>query len=556
MKCSLIALAMLVSACRITRGEVAGDGPPDAREDAVRPVDRKILGLAAKYEADGMLRGREGELLRSQRMRRAVGWRTVEKVLAPVALAESLPLDAGAPHRIPAFHTWYGRDDVYRLFGRLYEKLGAEGRKRREVFSHRKIDEAFAWNLRAADESGNWPEPRWRAYLAALETAEDVDGVGGIDRVGYGSESVRHLLRSYPQLLGCIAKGVPAPNAVGPETEARPLVRERLHLGAREQRTLGPFAILPHEGEASRGALETHDGAAVLRYHAHPELTATVSAGPDGFEGAVLLDYDKRNPEWATCVAGTFPIDAVVIKADWQRADFGRKLRTYDTSAAGLRRRLAPDGAVSWEKADGEASPGPESIHTIKLPETGHVYRLAGLHIMSKELDHWLWTTLWWSGAPDEDFGADRPSSIEALGTVWRNYKMCTVVGFDEADPDPKGGFGEDLPTLAEALAAVSERTARATDPSRGRPSWCSNPYIERGAGNAGTNCVGCHQHGGRNLRPQDILRDETQFPARGRTHVRNNFPTDYSWAINAGDRLGQLVADVVGHYDTTDPRK
>jgi hypothetical protein len=151
---------------------------------------------------------------------------------------------------------------------------------------------------------------------------------------------------------------------------------------------------------------------------------------------------------------------------------------------------------------------------------------------MTKELDHWLWITLWWSETPNDDFGADRPKSIDALGGPWGSYKMCVTTAFGEEDPLPSGGFDMAHPSLASALAAVYA--------GKGAPTWCSNPYLEEGHGNAGTNCIGCHQHGGTELRSEDIL----LFSDFGRPARRNNFPADYSWATTRGDDLGQLFAD------------
>jgi len=532
-------LALLASACRFAGDDGAEPRNLRSSKDQARPVDRKILGAAAQYSYDGTLRGREDELLRSQRLRRQLAWRTVEKVLEPVALSQTLP-DSGAKPHIPAFHTWYAKDDIERLFQRLYSKLDPEARRRRDPFSDRAIDDAFIWNIHAVEEMPTWPEDRWRDYLKSLDSAEKADGVGGIYRAAYSAEAVRHLLKSYPRVLACMAKGIPDRDAAGPSHEMRPLVRAQLHLEAGERRSVGPWVL--GEGETLQSLLDGYQGAAEMRLE--PQAADTrepfrilLEAGHHGFDGALALDYDKTNPEWATCTAGTFPIDAVVIKAVWQRVDPEEPMKAYDTSAEGLKKRL--EGEVSWEKADTGADPGADRIYTVKL-ENGNVFRLAGMHIMSKELDHWQWTTLWWSPSPEEDFGADRPSSIDALGAVWRNYKMCSVAGFEEKDPDPQGGFGEDHPSLGKALASAHG--------GAGGASWCSNPYIERGNGNAGTNCLGCHQHGGSSLRPEKILSDEAQFPAHGRTKVRNNFATDYSWAINGGDRLGTIFKNVVEH--------
>jgi hypothetical protein len=164
---------------------------------------------------------------------------------------------------------------------------------------------------------------------------------------------------------------------------------------------------------------------------------------------------------------------------------------------------------------------------------------MVALHIMTRELDHWLWVTLWWSPEPDGDFGADRPASITALGGPWGSYKMCTVAGFDEGDADPAGGFDG---SLGASLAAVHA--------GAGGPSWCSNPYLELGHGNAETNCVGCHQHGGTALRAEDLLGDEVAFPDRTRAQVRNNFPSDYAWSTVDGDRLAQMLREEILFWD------
>jgi hypothetical protein len=204
----------------------------------------------------------------------------------------------------------------------------------------------------------------------------------------------------------------------------------------------------------------------------------------------------------------------------------------FDTSAAGV--RAAFGGNQEWV-ASGDADPDPSSIYTLAMP-SGARYRLAGLHLMTKELDHWLWVTLWWSPTPGEDFGADRPAS---LAGVWRNYKMCVVTAFRELDPDPTGGTSG---SLAAALAAAH--------PGAGGPSWCSNPMIELGPANSSSTCIGCHQHGGTTLLSEDIL----TFPPNGRTQHRNNFPSDYSWAVTSGDRLGRMFADQVEYWTPPAP--
>ena len=522
---------------------------------ALTAADRKLVGAASPYPADGLLRGRERALATSMAARRAEAWAAIGRVLAPVPFAIDPPSDV--PAQLPRWQTWYGKDDVNRLFQRLFRGLSDDDRRARATFSDAALDEAFAWNPHAVEELDAWPEDRWRAYLDALDTDAEIAGVGGIDRVQYSPGAARHLLRSYAQALACMRGGTPAPIADAPTAGPARMVHEPMTLAACEQRAFGPYFV--GEGETLTARV---DGAATVELR-RGGVTADVTPPPVGEPecddracsaigpaavwltvratdaGAATLDVDYReaDPSWAPCLAGAFPLDAAVIKADWRRAELGILVPRHDTSAAGLAAMIAGEG--TWSAGDAQLDPGADRIYTLTLP-TGNRYRLTGLHLMTKELDHWLWITLWWSDEPDTDFGADRPDAIAALPGPWRNYKMCVVSAFRDEDLDPRGGATQ--PSLAAALAQVS---------SPGGPSWCSNPYIELGHGNGQSNCIGCHQHGGTALDSATIIGDPARFPDHGRVQQRNNFPSDYSWAVTQGDRLGLMFA---GEVDFSTP--
>lgn len=99
--------------------------------------------------------------------------------------------------------------------------------------------------------------------------------------------------------------------------------------------------------------------------------------------------------------------------------------------------------------------------------------------------------------------------------------------------------------SLGDALAA--------THGGVGAPTWCTNPYLEVGPGNAATSCIGCHQHGGTARAIDDILAEDPHF---GTTRVRNNFFTDYSWAVKGGggEDLSSLVQAELDYWDAADP--
>ena len=174
----------------------------------------------------------------------------------------------------------------------------------------------------------------------------------------------------------------------------------------------------------------------------------------------------------------------------WSRRSGGapssaRSCRPSTPRADGLQRRW--DAGADWEApldGEGQRRSGRRPHPPVRLPN-GSVFRLVGLHVITKELRKWLWVTIWWSPDGDGDFGADRPADLEA-DPIFRHYKMCVVSAHDERDPSAPPG-----------------------------PTWCTNPYLERGAGNARTNCIGCHQHGGTSLQPEEIIGDETRFPDR-----------------------------------------
>jgi hypothetical protein len=84
-----------------------------------------------------------------------------------------------------------------------------------------------------------------------------------------------------------------------------------------------------------------------------------------------------------------------------------------------------------------------------------------------------------------------------------------------------------------------------------GQNTWCSNPFLEKGAHNAQTNCIGCHQHAG-DPKTLDAVLD---FPEAGRSLVRQSFPADYSWSFatppspDPKDRLQDMIQRRIKAY-------
>lgn len=517
--------------------------------------DRYVIGEAAPYAPDLALAARDGELERSIAARRQAAWQIVERVLAPVPLAEpQLVQRFGADAVLPAWHSWYAKDDFERVFKTLYRDLGPEGRA---VQAPLDATAGFAANAIALDSDPAWPQQRYDDHLAAIDTLDKLAGVGGASRVGYSPGAMGHLIESYAEQDACRTSPEPDRFALDPVREPHAVIqREAVEVGECELRVVGP--VQAGRGEVVVTTLGEGDLDLYLRRGAPPSLDvfdcrsdgdASVEACTLEGEGPIYIALfgatsgradveiayvteDVRDP---ACLDGELPRDAVVIKADWRRQFTGETLPTYDTSAAAMASHLAGDAV--WG-VDGATDPASADIYTIELP-TGARFRMPALHVMSKELDHWVWITLWYSTSPDDDFGADRPASIAG---PWRNYKMCVATTYVEADADPRGGHDG---SLGDALAAVHT--------GAGGPTWCSNPYLEAGKGNAATNCIGCHQHGGTSLMPEQILADE---PHHGVTRTRNNFFTDYLWVIKGGngEDLSSIVQAELDFWEATDP--
>jgi len=518
---------------------------------------RWLLGLASRYPADTSLSARVDVLRRSQRARRAAAWEAVARALAPVPLAQPVGVSNAT---VPRFQTWYDRQDVVRIFQRLYEGLGPEGRAVNARFTDAALDDAFGFSTRFVTTLPEWPASRLMEYASSIHDAARVAGVPGVLRVAASPDAVRHIVQSYPEVLRCINGSAPPAFVDGPPAPQQ-VAREAFVLPPCGTRTMGPFFVATGgslvarvEGVRSGVVLRVVEGVAPeapVRCTAEDVGTGCTVGGPglflvklsaegNGASGMLDARYTPPSTDLAPCLHGVFPPQAATVALEWRRTDLGMPLPTYDTSAAALARRLAPGADATWGEGDGHAEPTAAQAYTMRLP-VGSSFRLAAMHLRTREVDHWLNITLWWSPRPDEDFGADRPAFIRALGGPWSNYKMCVAMDYEELDPDPTGGFGRDAPSLAAALRAVYE--------GLGGPSWCSNPYIDAGPGLVRSNCVGCHQHAMSGVRPATVQNDPRSYPSNGRTRVRNTSPSDGFWGLDAGDHLASVFAETVAFW-------
>jgi hypothetical protein len=146
--------------------------------------------------------------------------------------------------------------------------------------------------------------------------------------------------------------------------------------------------------------------------------------------------------------------------------------------------------------------------HVSDLPaRLGDYLVLLGFHVITRELDEWVWSTFWWHDHPNlGEFAAGRPHSIAR--SVWGNYLMNITLGIDPGVRDI-------------------------------RPSHVFNPYLELGGPNGiYGDCFGCHQRAAAPLAP------ETQLPCMGLAITRlagdsavacTRVRTEFLWSIARG---------------------
>lgn len=207
---------------------------------------------------------------------------------------------------------------------------------------------------------------------------------------------------------------------------------------------------------------------------------------------AGLRPQDPNNL-YALCLDHEMPPDAVMIKAAWSPVFYTPKgddlvkehmFTTDPTMASKL--SAGPAGQWievpwdEWQTEHGGMKPGGFTI----TDEQGKEWALMGMHIVTKTLRTWMWTSLFDRGS--WSWRADQPPALTKEWPI-RRYGMCTVSDFKEGDPTPWAAYdGKDafLQTQADAFKAVSQVMHGA--------QWCSNPYIETTM--ARGNCIGCHQ--------------------------------------------------------------
>jgi hypothetical protein len=197
-----------------------------------------------------------------------------------------------------------------------------------------------------------------------------------------------------------------------------------------------------------------------------------------------------------------FPRSSVVIKANWRRIPRGGGFIPVWLPGISSPQRVSvrvssprePCLLSTWDAAQPiptscfrgiPVTRGNHETFPQQTVDDGDVYVLVGLHIITKELPEWTWSTFWWSPRPnDGPFAEGRPGA-SVLHGVWRNYVMDTTLSMDTpSEPAAQAGQSD---AADDCAPGTGQQFARA----------CFNPYLEgRNLNEAKlSNCMNCHVH-------------------------------------------------------------
>jgi hypothetical protein len=139
--------------------------------------------------------------------------------------------------------------------------------------------------------------------------------------------------------------------------------------------------------------------------------------------------------------------------------------------------------------------------------QEGDYVVLAATHLTTKEIDDWVWATLWWHDRPDAGpFAADRPAKVTG---IWRNFLMSA-------------SYDLNLPREAD-----------------GKPHITFNPWLEAGFPDGGSgsgavsNCMNCHNRASypATISFLPIMRGNPDLN-RDPAYASGRLRTDFLWSV------------------------
>ncbi len=176
-------------------------------------------------------------------------------------------------------------------------------------------------------------------------------------------------------------------------------------------------------------------------------------------------------------------------------------------------------------------------FYSVPDPATqGYRLILFGLHVATKEIEDWTWSTFWWQEQPDKgQYATGRPDP-SALQRYWRNYVMDTTLSM--VTPEENSARPTPEPAGQRCLAKPSQ-TAKI----------CFNPYLELAMKPNGdkSNCMNCHRQATFPAMDPDprgspqrgyLSSDDSCFVRRTAGEIKEDrvMKVDYLWSLSPID--------------------
>jgi hypothetical protein len=263
----------------------------------------------------------------------------------------------------------------------------------------------------------------------------------------------------------------------------------------------------------------------------------------------------------------SFPRESIILKAEWKTVAPGATtdLRYWDIDekqlgcSSGCYKTVSVRLAAKDEKCNlplsGKEDAVSSCFYTVSDDnQPGNYLILVGLHVITKEMPDWTWSTFWWSpkASRKSKFSAGRFNEPHITG-VWRNYVMDTTLSMT-TPAERKAARGK-IPEESDACGQSWRRRSTA--------KVVFNPYIEAPPEAEGpmvngplSNCMNCHK---RSTFPGFPSNDMRGTPWRGELPstagcFREQIRLDYIWSLSPiapDSRLAIFYNKVVQQLDT-----
>lgn len=172
----------------------------EVSQTSATPEGRFALGKAVPYVAQPLSDAERDLVEKSLIIRRQLGWNIAGRVSASFQPHMAGP---STDIRIPAWMSWYGRDDFERIFAKSFTSLSVAARRERADIDRTTFVEVEDWAASQLLHLPNWSQARRDEYLGKLAGTEEWQGAMGLSRTLYSPEALGSLVTDYQSLENC-----------------------------------------------------------------------------------------------------------------------------------------------------------------------------------------------------------------------------------------------------------------------------------------------------------------------------------------------------------------